>query len=334
MKKRYSIAGGIILALGGLFLGWRKYLNMKIIRVSYNSIPLNLPVMVARRRDILARHLEPHKITPEYHHFIVGNEMTEAMEAGKLEIASMMGATSLITSRSRGRDLRLMAACSQAPAAFAVVTQADSILDITNLVGKKVAVTLGTEAHYLLAKALEEVNLSLANVTLVNLLVPDAAQALESRQVDAAVLVEPLLTRLEADKKIRILRNGDGLMDGLTVIAGRGRFLKYRRALGEAYLAAHQESLNFIRDQYNEAITLAAEETDLSPEIITGILNKFNYGIELDDRVLAHIQEQADFLLREGIIDRPVKAKDLLTPPPRWRREKYGRRGPEAPEPV
>ena len=190
-------------------------------RVSYNSIPLNLPVMVARRKDILARHLEQHKVTPEYHHFIVGNEMTEAMEAGRLEIASMMGVTSLIASRARGRDLRIMAACSQAPAAFALATQADSILDVNNLAGKKIAVTLGTEAHYLLAKALEEVNLSLANVQLVNMLVPAAADALEQRQVDAAVIVEPLLTRLEADKKIRILRNGEGLMDGITVISGQ-----------------------------------------------------------------------------------------------------------------
>ena len=142
MKRPYSIAGGIILTLGGLFLGWRKYLNLKILRVSYNSIPLNLPVMVARRKDILARHLEQHKVTPEYHHFIVGNEMTEAMEAGRLEIASMMGVTSLIASRARGRDLRIMAACSQAPAAFALATQADSILDVNNLAGKKIAVTL------------------------------------------------------------------------------------------------------------------------------------------------------------------------------------------------
>ncbi|MEW5952539.1 MAG: ABC transporter substrate-binding protein [Bacillota bacterium] len=333
MKRPYSIAGGIILALGGLFLGWRKYLNLKILRVSYNSIPLNLPVLVTRRRGILARQLEQHKVTPEFHHFIVGNEMTGAMEAGKLEIASMMGVTSLITSRDRGRDLRIMAACSQAPSAFAVVTQADSSLDLNNLAGKKIAVTLGTEAHYLLAKALGEVNLTLAHVQLVNLLVPDAADALEQCRVDAAVIVEPLLTRLEADNKIRVLRNGEGLMDGLTVIAGRARFLKYRRGLGEAYLAAHRESLEYIRDNYSDAVVMAAEETNMSPELVTGILNKFNYGLELDDRVMAHIQEQADFLLREGIITRPVKAADLLAPAGR-KRERYGKPGPPAPEPV
>lgn len=152
--------------------------------------------------------------------------------------------------------------------------------------------------------------------------------------MDAAVIVEPLLTRLEADKKIRILRNGEGLMDGITVISGRARFLKYRRGLGEAYLAAHRESLEYIRDHYNDAVAMAAEETNIAPEVITGILNKFNYDLELDDRVMAHIQEQADFLLREGIITRPVKAADLLAPTPAGRKKESNRPRPPAPEPV
>ena len=111
-------------------------------------------------------------------------------------------------------------------------------------------------------------------------------------------------------------------------------FLKYRRGLGEAYLAAHRESLEYIRDHYNDAVAMAAEETNIAPEVITGILNKFNYDLELDDRVMAHIQEQADFLLREGIITRPVKAADLLAPTPAGRKKESNRPRPPAPEPV
>lgn len=135
------------------------------LTVSYNPMPLNVPSIVMKEKGFLEEAVADLGLEVEYKSFLAGYQMTEAMAAGELDIAAVMGGTSTITSYAGGRELQIFAAYGQSPAGFALVTKSDSpLVAVEDLVGETVGVPVGTEAHFLLAKALEEAELTLKDI--------------------------------------------------------------------------------------------------------------------------------------------------------------------------
>ena len=76
----------------------------------------------------------------------------------------------------------------------AILIHKDSpIKRVADLKGKKVALNKGSNVHYLLVKALEKANLTLADIEPVYLPPADARTAFEGNQVDAWVIWDPLV---------------------------------------------------------------------------------------------------------------------------------------------
>ncbi len=73
---------------------------------------------------------------------------------------------------------------------------------------------------------MKEANLQAADVEIADMDSASAANALLLRQVDAAVLPDPLLMKTLASGKAVLLRNAEGLIPGQAVIAARSAFLQ------------------------------------------------------------------------------------------------------------
>lgn len=275
------------------------------LHLTYNPMPFNLPCMVERSEGLL----EAQGLSVEYHTFLVGYAMTEAMAARELDIAKVMGATSAITSRAGGRSIRILNAYSQAPQAFALVAKPDT-LSLDSLAGSRIALPLGTEVHFLLAKILEEQGLTLADVELINMLVPDGVAALQAGDVDGAMIVEPVLTRLKNAGQVEIVRDGSDLIMGLTVTVVREDFADLDAL--SAFKEAHRQSVAFIDAYPEEALAIASLETDLPLQLVENIRPKYSFEYEITEDIRAQLVETAEFLYREGVIRQPVTLEDLL----------------------
>ncbi|NLY11689.1 MAG: ABC transporter substrate-binding protein [Firmicutes bacterium] len=300
--KRILIAVLVIILAAGAGMGLA---NSASLSITYNPMPFNLPSMVEKEQKLL----EQQGLKVAYSSFQAGFAMTEAMAAKELDIAVVMGATSAITSKAGGRDIKIVAAYSQAPSAFALVTRPDGI-ELKDLKGAKIAVPVGTEAHYLLAKILKEQGLTFNDIEVINMMVPDGVAALQAKQVDAAMAVEPVLSRLEGAGQIRVLRNGVGLISGLTVSTIRGDLVGDERV--EKFLTAQQHALQFISENNEEALAIAQRDTGLPRAIIEKIAPKYNFSMEITEEVKASLEETIEFLYAEGLIQRKISVEDLL----------------------
>lgn len=288
-----------------------------VLVVSYNPMPLNVPSIVAKEEKLLEKELAPLGVKVAYKEFLAGYLMTEAMAAGELDIAAVMGSTSAITSAAGGRDLAIIGAYGSSPKGFALVVKADSpIQQLSDLIGKKVALPVGTEVHYLLAKLFESgvdnngPN-SLADVSVVNMLVPDGVNALMAGQVDAAMVVEPVLTKLQSQGKIRVIADGEGVFPGMTLITASGRLVREHPELVRAYLRAHRAAIAYMKDQ-DEVIELVAEETQLPVPIVKQILPKYTFAPELTEEAINALVDTEKFLFEEGITLNRVDVKSLI----------------------
>ena len=230
--------------------------SLPTLKIAYNPMPFNLPSIVERQQGFLTQQ----GWDVDYSTFLVGNTMTEAMATKNLSIAPVMGGTSAIVSKAGGRDIKIVGVYSQAPSAFALASLPGGTR-LNELRGKKIAVPIGTEAHFLLTKILAEQGLTLRDVELVNLLIPDGITALQSKQVDAAMVVEPVMSRLLQGSKIEILRDGEGLIAGMTFTVAPAELVDSPEV--EAFRKAHNKSLAFITEHPEQVLELAASEMNL-----------------------------------------------------------------------
>lgn len=273
--------------------------------VAYNALPFNLPSLVEQQEQILAA--EGYDV--RYHSFGAGHAMTEAMAAGSLDIAPVMGATSTIVSRAGGRDIKIIGSYSQAPSAFALAVRPGT-LSLAGLRGKKIAAPIGTEVHVLLSKILAEQGLTMRDIVLVNLLVPDGIAALQSGQVDATMVVEPALSRLAQSGVIEILRDGEGLISGLTLsVTTADRLLSPEV---EAFRRSHAKSVDYIRENSEKVLHMAAEELNLPLEVVERVAEKYTFSSELTEHHLRELEDTIEFLFQEGIIRERISVQDLL----------------------
>ncbi|NMB46558.1 MAG: aliphatic sulfonate ABC transporter substrate-binding protein [Firmicutes bacterium] len=283
------------------------------LTVSYNPMPLNVPSIIMKEKGFLEEAAADVGLEVEYKAFLAGYQMTEAMAAGELDIASVMGGTSTITSYAGGRELQIFAAYGQSPAGFAVITKSDSpVASVKDLVGKTVGVPVGTEAHFLLAKALEESGLTLQDIQVANMLVPDGVTALMAGHVDAAVVVEPVLSKLTTQGKAVVLRDGVGLMPGLTVMTVRRDVKETRPEVVAAFLKAHMRSLRFMAEEPEETIELVSKETKLPVELVKKVMTKYTFSPQIGPELLAGLEGTASFLEQVGVIKEAVDMEGLV----------------------
>lgn len=298
----------VLLTLGsGLVMGAGR------LTVSYNPMPLNVPSVVMKEKGLLEEAVADLGLEVEYKAFLAGYQMTEAMAAGELDIAAVMGGTSTITSYAGGREIQIFAAYGQSPAGFALVTKSDSPLAaVEDLTGKTVGVPVGTEAHFLLAKALEEAGLTLKDIQVANMLVPDAVTALMAGHVEAAVIVEPVLSRLQTQGKIAVLRDGVGLMPGLTVTTVRREVKEQKPEVVAAFLKAHVRSLQFMEEEPEATVELVAKETKLPPELIKQIMTKYTFSPYIGPDLLVGLEGTASFLQQVGVTKEAIDMEGLV----------------------
>lgn len=274
------------------------------LRIGYAPNTFYAPILIAKQKRWLEEELGSAGL--KWQSFSAGPMMNEAIAAGQLDVI-FTGDFPAILGRASGLETRLIGIASSGYLSQAGVLRANSpITSVKELKGKKVATFKGTTAHHLLVLALREANLKPADVELVNLTLPDMGSALERGEVDAAFLWEPLLSKLELDRSIRVLRNGTGLKNAIAVIAATERFVGADRAGAKAVLRAYQRGAELIRRDPDQAAKLVAAELKQPEAVIRRSLQKFSYGPEFSAEIVDALLGAEVFLREQGLTRAPV----------------------------
>jgi sulfonate transport system substrate-binding protein len=137
------------------------------------------------------------------------NKANEALRAGAVDVGSTAGSAALLA-RANGSPIQVIDIYSQ-PEWSAIVVPADSdITSVTELAGRSIAATKGTDPYFFLLQALAEHDVALDDVEVQNLQHADGKTALENGSVDAWSGLDPLMAASEATAGSRLIyRNID-----------------------------------------------------------------------------------------------------------------------------
>ena len=272
----------------------------KAIRLALWKLPLNLPAMAAiENRTYEKAFAGEYKV--EYINLPSGPKQVQAMAAGELDIAEGLGAAAVIVAIANGVDITVIGANSRSPEAFAVAVKNSKITDISDLKGKKVAGLRGSVVHQLFVELLRKEGLTEKDVEFFPMPLNAAASALIAERVDAALLAGTEILRAEKGG-CRVIRDGRGILEGLSLIAARRGFAEKNRSAIKKYLAIRESIRLEIVNSPQEFVPLLKKETGLSEKEIRITLSKFNYDTRITESDIQELKKTAEYLKNENII--------------------------------
>lgn len=293
-----------------LFISGAAGAREKEIRIALWKLPLNLPAMAAADGRVYERAFEgEYKI--RYIDLPSGPKQVQAMAAGELDIAEGLGAAAALVGMANGADITIIGANSRSPEAFAVVIKDPEIKKVSDLKGKKVGGLRGSVVHQLFVELLSAEGLSEKDVEFYPMTPRTAASSLTAGRVDAALLAGTEILRAEKGG-CRILSDGRGRIDGLSLIVAGRKFADENRSAVGKYLAEREKIRIKAVRTLSDNMAMLKKETGLSEKEIIKMLSKYDYSTKITQKDVDELKKTAEYLKKENIIKHIPNINDLF----------------------
>ncbi|MGO0985669.1 ABC transporter substrate-binding protein [Clostridioides difficile] len=285
--------------------------NISEINLTYVKSPLNVPSIIQKQDDLFGKEFKKDNIAVNFHEITTGPEQTQALAAGEIDFLHALGGTSALIAASNGVDLKILNTYSRSPKGFMILTNNDSIKSAADLSGKKVAGPKGTILHQVLIAAFDKEGLSMDDVEFVNMGIPEASAALSDGSVDAALIAGP--AALKAMKSgSKLVANGEGLVDGIIVTAVSTDFAEKYPDIVERFMKVENETLEYVNNNFDEAMKKVAKEVDLSVEETKELYTWYDFSLDITDKDISSLEDTQDFLIKNGLQEKKVNIKELI----------------------
>jgi len=311
-KKFFSIFIGTIIASTTISLiSSQLYAEIpKIINIDYAYY--NPVSLLMKDRGSLEKAFKKDNIKIRWVLSLGSNKALEYLNGGSIDFGSTAGASAVI-GRANGIPIKAIYVYSK-PEWTALVTNKNSgITGIKDLVGKRVAVTRGTDPHIFLLQALDSVGLTEKDIKPVLLQHPDGYRALVSGQVDAWAGLDPHMAKGELETQTPLFyRNAD--LNTYGILNVREEFSTKYPLLVKKVLKIYEENRlhaiknpNELKQSLIKAVKLSGAVAQKQLNERTDITNP-NIGPKQINTFLT----AGNILQKIGIIKASVSIKDVI----------------------
>jgi sulfonate transport system substrate-binding protein len=172
--------------------------EIRIDWATYNPVSI-----ILKNQGLLEKEFEKDGIKVRWVQSAGSNKALEFLNAGSIDFGSTAGSAALVA-RINGNPIKSIYVYSR-PEWTALVTGAKSdITKVSDLKGKSVAVTRGTDPHIFLVRALAEAGLTDKDVRFVLLQHADGRLALSRGDVQAWAGLDPMMASAELDEGAKL----------------------------------------------------------------------------------------------------------------------------------
>jgi len=180
----------------------------------------------------------------------------------------------------RGHDPVIILVMDFSNGADAVLAQ-PRINNLTSLKGKSIAVEPNAQGAYLLARALDSANLSVADVRIVSMPIAETVKAYREGQVDAVVTYEPYRTQI-LEMGAQLLFDSSQMPGEITdVLVVRKKVIETSPKALQRLINAQFSALDYLAKHSDEAVDLMARRENITPAEFRNALTR----LELPDRM-------------------------------------------------
>jgi aliphatic sulfonates family ABC transporter substrate-binding protein len=317
---------GVTVALlaGGLLSAERALAQSRPITIGYQEQPDWL-LFVARDLKLF----EKAGLSPTFVKYDAGPPMIEAIRNGSLDLASV-GSVAFVLGLSQGIDWTMIGINPEGAYSQGIVARRDSsVRTPTDLKGKRIAVFKGATAHYGLLMMLRQHGVRVDQVTIIHMSPAEQLQALENRQIDAAMVWEPWMQRMIRGAHARIVETEGnlGIYTNVDCYSVQRQWLKNNRETALRFLRALVMASDVVRKDPKVAYHIWAQELGLKdawaeaiydvvpPPLINEWTNpRYTYSLVKGAPLYQRLGFLANFMFREGLIAQPVELDGAMDP--------------------
>jgi sulfonate transport system substrate-binding protein len=268
--------------------------------------------MLMKDKGLVEKEFAKDGIAVRWVQTLGSNKALEFLNAGSIDFGSTAGSAALVA-RINGNPLKSIYVYSK-PEWTALVTRKDTpIKTVTDLKGKRVAVTRGTDPHIFLVRALQKFGMSEKDIVPVLLQHPDGKTALIRGDVEAWAGLDPMMAQAELQDGARLFyRDADANTYGILNV--REEFLKKYPEITQRVLAVYETARKYAVAHPEELEASFIAATKLPKDVVekqlrerTDISNG-KIGKAQRDTILA-----AGLALQQaGVLDAKVDVKAAL----------------------
>jgi NitT/TauT family transport system substrate-binding protein len=291
------------------------------IKIGVLDTLVDAPFYVAAKRG----HFAAQGLEVSFEKFKSGSEALPAIAVGQVDVAWTSYTAGMFNALARNIQLRLVANAARTTrenSALNLMVRRDlaqSIVEFADLKGRRISINAyGTGSEVYLIRALEQGQLREGDVSVIELGFADAATALSTGAIDAAMLIEPLVT-ITAARGIAVpWKNAaemyGGPHDGGIVVYSETFATTYPEAAINfmvAYLQGVRDTIRAVREREEPLRTevveilvenLPVKERALYDRMTLGLPDP-NGAIDVETLAVFY-----DFFMRRGQIQQPVDA--------------------------
>ena len=235
--------------------------------------------------------------------FEMGIDALKAVLDGKADLA-VVADTPVMFALLGGADIAMLAGISQGRRALAIVAHSDrGIKQIQDLRGKSIGVTMGTNLPYFLDAMLQTHGVPSDKLKLTDLRTDALLSAFKEGRIDAAVVFQPFLARLESEMGDRIkVFYGEDVYAFRFMLVGKPLYIdshpqEVRRVL-RALIAANQAMLaNPV--EARRAVGNAAKIDDAT---MAKLFEPEDYAVSLDQAMLLAMDDQTRWAMQKRLV--------------------------------
>jgi sulfonate transport system substrate-binding protein len=240
--------------------------ELNIDFATYN--PLSL---VIKDQGWLEEELSDEGVTVNWIQSAGSNKANEALRAEAIDVGSTAGSAALL-SRANGTLIKTISIYSQPEWAALVTGPGSDIAAVTDLAGKNVAATKGTDPYFFLIQSLAEAGVEPSEVTVQNLQHADGNAALNNGSVDAWAGLDPIMAGAEAEGAELFYRNVDFNTYGF--LNATESFLEESPELAQTVVDVYERARAWALENPEQTAAILAEVAGLEPEVATTVIQE------------------------------------------------------------
>ena len=294
MLSRRGLLAGAVGAGAGLLPSRHVRAAGKPSTINIDWATYNPVSMVLKEQGLLEKEFVKDGIGIRWVQTLGSNKALEFLNASSIDFGSTAGSAALLA-KINGNPIKSIYIYSK-PEWTALVTRKDTpIQKITDLKGKRVAVTRGTDPHIFLVRALLSAGMTEHDINEVLLQHPDGKIALIRGDVDAWAGLDPMMAQAQVEDGARLFyRNADANTYG--ILNSREEFLKDHPDLTRRVLAVYEQARKYCLANYDAEKRVFMAVTKLPANVV---------DIQLKERTDLHFNRigpaQRDTILQGGL---------------------------------
>ena len=285
----------------------------RVVRLAIQPSAAFVPLVIAREKGWIDEAMKEIDVDVKWTDFESGPPMNESFAAGQQDIG-VIGDVPSVAAVAAGQKNVFIATADGGPSYAMLVTDDSGIKNVADLKGKKIGLTIGSTAQNLAGKLLAKAGLDIKkDVEIINISTGDAQTVLLNHNVDAVVIWEPNVSRLDATDKIHILTHGGDIgFPGVNVVFALQDFVKQNPDIVKVYLQQYWKASKAYEKNPKDYAELLSKYFKLDPGLVAKAASKYAYVLKFDKAEVDGLQDTVSFLIQTGSIKKEIQVKDYV----------------------